>query len=214
MAMEVGAAIDAMLGLAAAPARQDRVLALRAAFEARTGKFSMGDAFFEQRSAAFWDDALTREAFGRELEAELDAEARALVEPLARAHRGLFAVSGEEELAEVDGNAWVLTDEWSGAELLAEPASTGLRDALMRAAGLVDGRVVGIRPNRVVLLPGAVFHHADAVEPMRALLPEARARGLGTHEALDALLRMDHAFRSLSRVKPAFAYRKESLPRG
>jgi hypothetical protein len=48
---------------------------------------------------------------------------------------------------------------------------------------------------------------------MRALLPVAKERGMATHAALDALLRMDHALRTLSRVKAAFAYRKESLPR-
>ncbi|HEY1958632.1 MAG TPA: hypothetical protein VGH28_23605 [Polyangiaceae bacterium] len=200
--MEVAAAIDAMLALAAAPARQERVLAMRAAFEARTGAFSPGDAFFEARSAAFWDDALTRGAFGREIADELSPDARALVEPFARAHRGLFRV-------EPDAHAFLLVDEWSGAELVAEPSTPGLRDALERASGLVDARVVGAA--RIVVLPGALFHHADAVAPMRAVVAAARERDLATDEALDALLRMDHAFRTLSRVKPAFAYRKEAL---
>jgi hypothetical protein len=209
MAMDVAAAVDEMLAAAAAPARQSRVLAMRASFEARTGTFSPRDTFFEDRSAAFWDDALTLGAFGRELSSELGEGARGLVEPFARAHRGLFRVEAGEH------GAFVLVDEWSGAELAAEPSSPGLRDALERATGLVDGRVVGVpRPRQVVLLPGAAFHSADATEPMRALLPEARARELGTHELLDALLRMDHALRTLSRVKPAFAYRRESLPRG
>jgi hypothetical protein len=34
-----------------------------------------------------------------------------------------------------------------------------------------------------------------------------------TGDVLDALLRMEHVFRSSSRVKVAFAYRVESLPR-
>lgn len=203
--MTLGAAIEAMLALAAAPARQARVLALHVAFEARTGAFSPGDALFEARSAAFWDDALTREAFGRELAAELDDAARAWVEPLARAHRGLFVVEGSD-------GGFLLVDAWSGAEFSCEPASTGLRDALERASGLVDGRVAALADGAATLLPGAVFHHADTLEPALALLPEARARGLATDEALDALLRMDHAFRTLSRVKPAFAYRKAALP--
>ena len=62
-----------------------------------------------------------------------------------------------------------------------------------------------------MLLAGAVFHATDALEPIRALIPEARARKLGHHEFLDALLRMDHSLRALSRVKAAFAYRKEAL---
>ena len=212
MAMDVAAAVDAMLALAAAPSRQERVLAMRAEFEARTGGFSPRDSFFEARSAAFWDDALTRGAFGRELAAELTDEARALVEPFARAHRGLFSVARPLEgrdRVEPHDDAFLLVDVWSGTELVAEPSAPGLRDALASASGLVDARVVGA--GRIAVLPGAVFHHADALAPTLALLPEAHARGLSTHDALDALLRMDRALRTLSRVKPAFAYRKEAL---
>jgi hypothetical protein len=194
-----------MLSHAAKAAWSDRVAAMRAQFEARTGAFSVA---FEARSAAFWDDALTRGAFGRELatSSELGENARTLIEPLARAHRGLFEVHANDD-------RFLLVDAWSGAELVASPASSGLRDALERASSLVDGRVIGVpRTGQVVLLSGAVFHAADALDPMRALLPLARERDLDTHETLDALLRMDHALRSLSRVKPAFAYRKEALP--
>ncbi len=203
--MDVGRAVEEMLGRAAEPSRAERVQAMRAEFEARTGAFSA--PFFEVRSAAFWDDALTRGAFGRELGGELAPETSALVEPFARAHRGLFRVTA-------DGEQFLLVDEWSGAELVCEPTTSGLRDALERASGLVDGRVVGVPlAQRIALLPGAVFHAADAAPAIRALIPEARARKLGTHAFLDALLRMDHALRSLSRVKPAFAYRKEALPK-
>jgi hypothetical protein len=195
--------IDEMLGLAALPERRDRTAAMRAAFEARTGPFAPGDAFFEARSAAFWDDALTRGAFGRELRPQLSEQALALVEPLACAHRGLFRV-------EPDGAGFLVVDVWRGAEFLAVPSTSGLRDALERASSLVDARIVGVHAT-ISMLGGAVFHAADALEPIQALLPEARKRGLSTHEFLDALLRMDHALRSLSRVKAAFAYRKEAL---
>jgi len=196
--------IDEMLAQAALPAWRERTAAMRAAFEARTGPFAPGDAFFEARSAAFWDDALTRGAFGRELAPALGDRARAAVEPLARAHRGLFRVG--------PGSAgkFMLVDEWRGAEFEVAPTSPGLHDALERATSLVDARVVGIE-GAIVCLPGAVFHAADALEPMRALLPDARKREVATHDFLDALLRMDHALRTLSRVKAAFAYRKEAL---
>ena len=62
-------------------------------------------------------------------------------------------------------------------------------------------------------MPPTTTFPADASDPIRALLPEARARKLETHAFLDALLRMDHSLRALSRVKPAFAYRKEALPK-
>jgi hypothetical protein len=213
--MNLMASIDEMLARAALPAWRERTATMRAEFEARTGAFSspnpeakggLEGGFFEARSAAFWDDALTRRAFGRALALEISQEARAAVEPLARAHRGIFRV---EPLPD----AFLLVDEWSGAEFVVRPPLAGLRDALACAASLVDGRVVGLcGEGRIELLPGAVFHAADALVPMRALLPEARARDLATHDLCDALLRMDHALRSLSRVKAAFAYRKEALP--
>jgi len=213
--MSLTASIDEMLERASLPVWRDRTAAMRASFEAKTGAFSSDSAreagFFEARSAAFWDDALTRGAFGRELVADISEEARAAVEPLARAHRGLFRAVQEGEM-------FLLIDEWSGVEFGAHPATNGLRDALASAAGstpsLIDGRVVGLPLTmRIELLPGAVFHAADALEPIRALLPEAKALGFETHELCDALLRMDHALRSLSRVKAAFAYRKEALRR-
>ena len=196
-------AIDEMLELAAAPKWAERIAGLRARFEQRTGAFSAKDAFFEARSAAFWDDALTRGAFGRDLASDLSEKSRGAVEPLVRAQRGLFRV--EKQSGET-----LLVDEWRGAEWLAAVATPGLRDAINQASSLVDGRVVSFG-GAVVLLPGAVFHAADALEPIRALLPEARKADLGTHDFLDALLRMDHALRSLSRVKAAFAYRREAL---
>jgi hypothetical protein len=204
-------AIDEMLSHAAEARFEARVLAMRAAFEARTGSYSPRDSFFEARSAAFWDDALTRGAFGREIQDALGEGARAFIEPLARAHRGLFRVEASD--SRDDPDAFLLVDEWSGAEFLARPVDSGLRDALERASSLLDGRVVGTRTPvpEVVLLAGAVFHAADALEPMRALIPEARARKLTRDDFLDALLRMDHSLRALSRVKAAFAYRKEAL---
>jgi len=198
--------IDEMLARAAVAERRERVAALRAEFEARTGSFVPSDAYFEARSAAFWDDALTRGAFGRELAGELGQGAAAIATPLARAHRGLFRAAPAAE-------GFHLVDEWSGAEFVALPATEGLRDALERAAGLIDGRVLGVPDGPIVLLSGALFHAADALEPMRALLPIARERSMATHDVLDALLRMDRALRTLSRVKAAFAYRKEALAR-
>jgi hypothetical protein len=39
----------------------------------------------------------------------------------------------------------------------------------------------------------------------------ARARGLSADQVCDALLRMEHTFSTLSRVKIAFAYKLEAL---
>src|SRR5579863_8219261 len=82
------------------------VARMRAAFEARTGAFTPEDAWFEERSRAFWCDAVTTGRYGRQVEADLDAAERAWLPALERAHRGLFRSDGD-----------VLVDVWSGAEL-------------------------------------------------------------------------------------------------
>jgi len=63
------------------------------------------------------------------------------------------------------------------------------------------------------VLPGALHHGPDALEPLVKVIAAARERDLETGDLLDALLRMELVFRSSSRVKAAFAYRVESLPR-
>jgi hypothetical protein len=199
--------IDLMLEHAGEARHAARVAAMRARFEERTGTYTPDDPWFEARSAAFWDDALTAQRFGDEL-ALLDDRARFWLEPLSRAHRGLFRVTAER-------NAFVLDDAWSGARFRVN-AAHGLKDALARANGFVDGRVVAAVVGATVevsLLAGALFHADDATAPIAALLPIARERALGRDALLDALMRMELAFRSHSRVKAAYAYRKEALPR-
>ncbi|HEX4446565.1 MAG TPA: hypothetical protein VH044_07515, partial [Polyangiaceae bacterium] len=66
-------------------------------------------------------------------------------------------------------------------------------------------------PLVVALLPGAIFHPPHATEAIAGVLEAARARGLATHETLDALLRMERSLRALSRVKTAYAYRAGAL---
>ncbi len=206
--MDLRATYDAIVELGARPAAEATTRELRRAFETRTGGFGPDDPWFEARSQAFWDDALTRGRFGRSVAASLPEAAHAFLGPLERAHRGLFRV-------ERDGASWVLVDLWSEAELLIEPPEAGLREAL-DAASLLDGRVVGTPdPPRATLLPGAVFHPEDAKGPIEKVLEVARTRGLSGEEALDALLRMERNLRSHSRVKAAYAYRVESLvPQG
>jgi len=107
-----------------------RVRSLRVDFERRTGNFTSEDPWFEARSGAFWDDALTTHAFGREVAGLLPDGARFWVEPLARAHRGLFQAKRDK-----DGEqGFHLVDAWSGAEFRVE-AGRALRDALDQAGG-------------------------------------------------------------------------------
>jgi hypothetical protein len=192
--------------LGGGPARAERVATLRASWEERTGPFSPEDPWFEERSRGFWDDAVTTQRFGRDVADELQDAERAWLGPLERAYRGLFRVSAEDRD--------VLEDVWSGAELVVSAMDEASRAELDASSGqLFDARVVGAEePSvEVALLPGAVFHPRHATEHVAPVLEAARARGMSTGDTLDALLRMQRALRSLSRVKPAYAYRAEAL---
>jgi len=188
--------------LAGAPPHAAEVASLRAAFEARTGAFVPDDPWFEERIRAFWGDAVTTARLGRRVLGELDEPARRWLPPLERAHRGLFRVADD-----------VLVDAWSGAELQVGVVEDASRAELDASAGqLFDGRVVGLdEPFTVALLPGAVFHPREAAPCIDPVLAAARDRGMTSTDALDALLRMNRALRSLSRVKVAYAYRVEAL---
>ena len=179
-----------------------RVAEMRAGFEARTGAFVPEDSWFEERSRAFWCDAVTAGRFGREVRAQLPEDEHLWLGPLEHAHRGLFRAEGA-----------LLVDEWSGAELVVTSMDEASRAELDAAAGqLFDARVVGAdEPYVIALLPGAVFHPRDATAAIAPVLTAARARSMATTDTLDALLRMGRMLRSLSRVKAAYAYRPEAL---
>jgi len=179
-----------------------RVAEMRAAFEARTGAFVPEDPWFEERSRAFWCDAITTGRFGREVRGQLSEDEQAWLAPMERAHRGLFRAEGA-----------LLVDAWSGAELLVTTMDDASRAELDAAAGqLFDARVVGAdEPYVIALLPGAVFHPRDATAAITPVLAAAHARSMARDDALDALLRMGRMLRSLSRVKAAYAYRPEAL---
>jgi len=205
MGAEVLETVGRIVQLGGTVNRAARVAEMRSRFEASTGAYAPEDAWFEERSRAFWCDAVTRGRFGREVEGELAAEERAWLGPLERAHRGLFRAAGS-----------VLEDIWSGAELVLTVVDDASRAELDAAAGqLVDARVVGAaEPLVVALLPGAVFHPRDATTAIERVLKAAHARSLATHDTLDALLRMERTLRALSRVKVAYAYRPEALSPG
>lgn len=179
---------------------------MRKAFQARTGAFRSDDAWFEARSRAFWDDALTTQGLARLAEDRLDEASRAFVEPFSRAHRGLFSAH------DVDARGALLVDEWSGAELRVHHLDEAQAIALRHAHGYVDARVVGIESAaQLFALPG-LFHHAEeAREPMNRVLDVARQRGMTTTETLDTLMRMELVHRASTRVKASVAYRAETV---
>jgi hypothetical protein len=196
---------DRVVAIGGTPPFAARVVEMRRAFEARTGAFGAQDRWFESRSRAFWDDALTRQGFARDVSKELPREASAWIDSFARAHRGIFSAT------ERDGR-WVLEDRWSGVEIVVDEADDSSREALHAASGLFDARIVAIdEPLTVAMLPGAVFHAEEATSAIEGVLEAARALGRATDDVLDALLRMDRSFQSLSRVKAAYAYRPQSL---
>jgi hypothetical protein len=214
--LEAAARIIQLGGAAQESDRGRRVLEMRAAFEARTGAFAPEDAWFEERSRAFWCDAITRGRFGRDVENELPPEDREWLGPLERAHRGLFQrvsprPGGRGGLRGPQGE--ILVDVWSGADIVVTALDDASRAELEAAAGqLLDARIVGTdEPLVIALLPGAVFHPRHATAAIHDVLGAAHASHLSTHDTLDALLRMERTLRALSRVKATYAYRAEAL---
>ena len=186
---------------------------MRERFMKRTGAFGPEDAWFEARSRAFWDDALTTQGFARLAAPHAAAEVADVVARFERGHRGVFLVE------DVDDRGARLVDMWSGAELIVRHLDEAQAVTLEHAEGPMDARVVaGPVPSStdvpsLYVLPGALHHGSDALEPLVKVIAAARERDLETGDVLDALLRMELVFRSSSRVKAAFAYRVESLPR-
>ncbi len=179
----------------------------------RTGPFGPEDAWFEPRSRAFWDDAVTTQGFARLAAPHAGAEVAGVVARFERAHRGVFLVE------DVDDRGARLVDLWSGAELIVRHLDEAQAVTLEHAEGPMDARVVAGPAETpadipsLYVLPGALHHGSDALEPIVKVIAAARERDMETGDVLDALLRMELVFRSSSRVKAAFAYRVESLPR-
>jgi hypothetical protein len=209
------AAYEAMVSLATSELAPE-ARRMREAFEKRTGAFGPEDAWFEARSRAFWDDALTTQGFAA-LAAKLlvGAETRGsdvagVAARFEQAHRGVFVVEGADE------RGAHLVDLWSGAELLVRHIDDAQGVTFEHAEGAMDARVVRGPPAdgvsaALVVLPGVLHHPPDAMEALDRVIAAARARDMPSGDVLDALLRMELVFRSSSRVKAGFAYRVESL---
>jgi hypothetical protein len=194
---------EAIVAMAARPEHAARAAEMRRVFEERTGHF--GNLDFEARTRAFWDDALTRQRFARDVEKGLPPPAAAWVPGLTHAHRGLFR-------AEVAFGRQVLVDVWGGARFFVDEIDEASRDAVDAASAPFDARLAAHPDEPVIaMLPGAIFHPAEAASAMDKVIATARERALGTDDVLDALLRMELSLRTLSRVKPAYAYRTEAL---
>jgi len=160
----------------------------------------------EERLRAAWDDVLTRGGLAGEIADVLDDPGElALARVLSRAHRGLFRLI-------VQNGHGILVDVLSGASFLLIR-----RDDIGRAVAatsdestLFDARVVAATDG-CAMLPGVIFHPADATPHIHRILVSARERAVTKDALCDALLRMHHAFSTLSRVKIAYAYKMEAL---
>jgi hypothetical protein len=204
MPASIEQAVIALTARGGAPDHEQRVREMRRAFERRTGPFGVDDAWFDARSAAFWDDALVG-GFARAVMAEVSDVLHPYVGAIESAHRGLYAVHRKQKT--------LLECAVTGAVLAIDPPrSPGLADALERADGFVQGFVAGAcSPEQVALLPGAVFHAPEASAAIEALLPIALERAMPEPELFDALLRMDRTLRAMPRAKAQLAYRAEAL---
>ena len=197
------AVYDALVSLAGHPSNEPWLSSLREAFFARTGAFSSDDPWFERRTRAFWDDAVTRApgGLGERFAPELGPAEAKVARSFARAHRGLFLLEPEETRVR-------FVDLVSDAVFWVEAFDSSTKAGIFHhEGGLCDARLVASSEGVVAMLPGAFFHPHDATPSVRNVLEEARARGMGTHATLDTLLVMEHRLCTLSRVKPSFAYR-------
>jgi len=209
----VAQVVEAIASLGLEPRHEARVLAMRGAFQERTGAFGAEDPWFEARSRCFWDDAVTRQGFAELVAPELAPPARPWASALRLSHRGLFRASRAM-------GRWLLEDAWSGAEFTVDDVDEAMRSSLEAPAGPFDARIAALpyepgspAPIRVGILPGALFHSEDAILPIEKILAVAREKAMATDDVLDALLRMELSLRSMSRVKPAYAYRPQALVR-
>ena len=203
---EVTLAYDAIVALGDAGGLAVEAQRMREAFRVRSGTWGPEDAWFENRSRAFWDDALTTQGFADLARDRITPAQRAVAARFGRAHRGIFVVE------EVDDRSARLLDLWSGAELLVRLLDETQALTLEHAEGAMDARVTaGAAGPELFVLPGAYHHPPDALEPANDVLAAAKERGMTKNDALDALLRMELVLRTSSRVKAAFAYRPESL---
>jgi hypothetical protein len=180
-----------------------RVLVRR--FLERTGSLPPDHPQARFRHAAAWEDAMCGGGLAGRLAEELDDRAeRNLAMLLTRAHQGIFRF-------EPLGARQMVQDLWSGAWFILVA-----RDDIGRAVSgdnlgsLCQGRLVGANDG-CAFLPGAIFHDAQATQYIEQVLQAASSAALPGPGLFDALLRMDHALRTMSRVRASRAYRAEAL---
>ncbi len=185
-------------------------MALRDAFLRRCSSSApRGSIEPDDRLRSAWDDALTTGGLAAELAHGLaDPSERALARVLSRAHRAVFTTSRA-------GSHRIARDVISGASFLVVE-----RDDIGREVFALSGEDASLFEARIVaaadgcaLLPGVIFHPPDATPLIGDIIRVGQERGMSRDDLCDSLLRMQHTFRTLSRIKIGYAYKPEALGR-
>jgi hypothetical protein len=111
------------------------------------------------------------------------------------------------------GSHRIAKDVLGGASFLVLPRDDIGREVLALGgedAPLFEARIVAASDG-CAMLPGIIFHPPDATPLIDGICGAAEKRGMSSADLCDALLRMQHTFRNLSRVKIGYAYKVEAL---
>ena len=204
MTPALSAVYEELIARAAAPPLSREAEALRAAFVKRTGAFPDDHPSRAARDAAAWEDVLVAGGLAHQIgDALEDPGERAMADVIGRGQRGVFRVVRA-------GQHRFVVDLWGDGAFLLLP-----RDEHARAEGGPGDAVLVARivagTDGCAVLPGIVWLPAEAAPLLDPLLAAARARSLTVDALADALLRMDHALATMSRVKVAYAFREAAL---
>lgn len=205
MTPELAAVYDELLSRAAAPPHAAHSESWRSNFDERCGRVDPEHPEAGRRAAARWEDTLVSGGVARALLPELaDPSERELAQQLLDSLRSVFQSELFEDRA-------LVSDLWSGATYVLDPRDDVARTLRVQLEGgvavLWQGRLLATEDGCVVL-PGTLFHPTDALPHIQERVADAQASGQARDDLLDALLRAECAFRSLSRVKVAYAYRR------
>ena len=170
----LSAVYEELVERAAQPPFAERSQSLRQAFLDRSGRYDPDHPEAGSRDAAGWEDALVRGGLAAELARGFDdAAERDIALALARAHRGIFVF---EQL----DDAIIALDLWSHAEFVVLPRDDVGRE-LSRGGLAADSPLCQARllasPDGCAVLPGTVFHPADA----RSAIERRAGRGARRH---------------------------------
>jgi hypothetical protein len=189
----------------------------REAFHERAGAFEAGEPGYEPRIQFFLDWYLctwvSPDGSRPAARAARSADEQAIAGACANSERCLMRV------LEVDGALVRVTDPLGGARFRITQ-TPGPGPERLRPDDVFDGHLI-VLDERILLMPGPIFHPPEAHEPLAAIL--ARARDHETldgsasdaadarTELLDALLRMQLRLERFTSMRARHIYRWEAL---